>query len=60
VLPAHANGYACLHSFHLFALVYIYAELGLYTAPYAASSAISKYVSPGYKPVVVWLLSSVY
>ena len=60
ILPAHSNGYACLHSFHIFILVYIYAGLGLYTAPFTSSLPISIYITPGYKPVVVWLLSSVY
>lgn len=60
VLPAHANGHAALNSFHLFLLVYIYAGLGLYTAPYSADQSLRQYVSPWYKPLVVWLLSSVY
>ena len=59
-MPAHANGYACIHSFHLFLLVYIYAELNLFTAPYSSASSLVIYVTPAYKPIVVWLLSSVY
>lgn len=60
ILPAHANGHAALNSFHLFLLVYIYAQLGLYTAPYSSEQSFLAYVSPWYKPLVVWLLSSVY
>lgn len=60
ILPAHANGYACLHSFHLFILVYIYAGLELYTPPYAWYDPIKVYMTPGYKPIVIWLLSSIY
>jgi hypothetical protein len=60
VLPAHANGYACLHSFHVFILVYIYAGLELYTSPYSQYDPIIIYITPGYKPVVVWLLTSIY
>ena len=60
ILPAHANGYACIHSFHLFLLVYIYARLNLYTAPYTAQYSLNMYADPWYKPLIVWLLSSVY
>lgn len=59
-MPAHANGYACVHSFHLFIIVYIYAGLELYTPPFSRSDPIKAYITPGYKPIVVWLLTSVY
>ena len=60
ILPPHANGYACINSSHLFLLVYIYSQLHLYTAPYSSDTSFSVYTKGGYKPVVVWLLSSVY
>lgn len=60
VLPAQANGYACIHSFHLFIIVYIYGKLGLFTAPYNELSSLLSYVEPWYKPIIVWVLTSVY
>ena len=60
ILPAHANGHAALNSFHLFLLVYVYAGLNLFTAPYSQDTSLAIYINPWYKPVVVWLLSSVY
>jgi hypothetical protein len=41
-------------------LVYIYAELNLFTYPYTSQISLLSYVSPWYKVIVVWLLSSVY
>jgi hypothetical protein len=60
VLPAHANGYSSINSFHLFLLVYIYSELSLFTAPYDSSSSLRLYTSPWYKPLIVWILTSIY
>lgn len=60
VLPPHANGYACLQSYHIFLLVYIYAGLGLYAPPFQGGGGLEGLMAPGGKPVVVWLLTSVY
>jgi hypothetical protein len=40
--------------------VYIYSELSLFTAPYEAGSSLKLYTSPWYKPLMVWVLSSIY
>lgn len=60
ILPAHANGYAAIHSFHLFLLVFIYSGLNLFTAPYNSSTSFSNYLNPPYKVIIVWILSSIY
>jgi hypothetical protein len=41
-------------------LVFIYAGLNLFTAPFTAQTSLAGYITPWYKVIVVWLLSSVY
>ena len=61
ILPAHWNGFSCIHSFHLIACIYIFSELKLYASPYSSNFDISSYTADAwYKPLVIWALVSVY